>query len=138
MAEGPDKSVTRRTVGAAGRGAVAVGRSASSAVQGAHSQLEVLPQASEQWGSYWTFVTATITVMFVLYLAQKGRLQVWLQFFMWSNPSTPTVTGTTAAATAAGNPSTVAPTSPFTNAWNYITGQTSTLTNTGAATGTGN
>jgi len=35
---------------------------------------------------YWTFVTASIILMFILYTAQKGTLGIWLGFFSWSTP----------------------------------------------------
>lgn len=38
------------------------------------------------WAGYWTFVTATIFLMFVLFLAKKGTLGTWIGFFSWSNP----------------------------------------------------
>jgi len=74
----------------AASGAKALGRSATSAAQTVHSQLEILPQASSSWPGYWTFVTATIILMFILYTAQKGTLSTWIGFFAWSNPATPT------------------------------------------------
>lgn len=42
--------------------------------------------APPAWAGYWTFVTATIILAFVLYLAKHGRLSVWLAFF---TPQTP-------------------------------------------------
>lgn len=95
--------LTKRGQKIAGHGAragAALARSTSATVQGAHAALPVLPQPTEQWGGYWTFVTATIVVMFILYTAQKGTLSTWLSFFAWSNPSTPTVGGATTSLTS--------------------------------------
>jgi hypothetical protein len=57
------------------------------------------------WAGYWTFVTASIILAFVLYLAQKGRLSVWLAFF---TPQTPaqiaSATNAGVASGSSGNP----------------------------------
>ena len=37
--------------------------------------------APPEWAGYWTFVTATILVAFVLFLAGKGTLSKWLGLF---------------------------------------------------------
>jgi hypothetical protein len=50
-----------------------------------------LPDAPA-WAGYWTWVTAVILLMFVLYTAQKGTLSTWLGFFTWSTQATPTAT----------------------------------------------
>lgn len=73
-----------------------VGQRVGAAVQAAHAELP-LPQAPS-WTGYWTFVTAAIIVMFILYLAQKGTLGIWLSFFSWSSPAP---IGTTAGAPGA-------------------------------------
>lgn len=55
--------------------------------------------APPAWAGYWTFVTATIILAFVLYLAKHGRLSVWLAFFTPQTPATlgaATGTGSTA------------------------------------------
>jgi hypothetical protein len=90
---------TSKIAGHVGRAAISVGKSASSGVQAAHGELP-LPQAPSYVG-YWTFVTATIILAFVLYLAQKNRLGVWLAFFSWSNPLP---VGTTGQTSTAANP----------------------------------
>jgi len=37
--------------------------------------------APPEWAGYWTFVTATILIAFVLFLAGKGTLSKWLGLF---------------------------------------------------------
>jgi len=81
------------------------------------------------WAGYWTFVTATLILAFVLYLAKHGRLSVWLAFF---TPQTPApianATGADSSAGASAAPSTNAnpnatPANPLTGAIpSYIPG----------------
>ena len=37
--------------------------------------------APPEWAGYWSFVTATVLVAFVLFLAGKGTLSKWLALF---------------------------------------------------------
>jgi uncharacterized integral membrane protein len=76
-----------------------------------HSQLPI-PQPP-QWSGYWTFVTALILFMFVLYVAQKGTLTTWLSFFAWTTPQ-PVGNATSAGAVSGAitNPLTGATISP--------------------------
>lgn len=60
------------------------GSAATGTISGAHRELP-LPQAPA-WAGYWTFVTGTIIVMFILFTAKKGSLQQWLQFLWWTQP----------------------------------------------------
>lgn len=54
-------------------------------VKAVHSELPI-PQPVE-WAGYWTFVTATIIIMFLLFIAEKGTLSTWIGFFSWTNPA---------------------------------------------------
>lgn len=68
---------------------------ARAATAGAQAIHEATPlPMPPSWAGYWTFVSAAIIVMFVLYLAQKGTLSTWLGFFAWTSPQN---VGTTAA-----------------------------------------
>lgn len=73
-----DKTLTQ-----AGRIASAGGRSATSAVQAAHGQLEILPQAPS-YANYWSFVVMVIVLLFILYTAQKGTLSTWISLMGWT------------------------------------------------------
>lgn len=57
------------------------------------------------WADYWTFVTATIVVMFVLFLAKNGHLSTWIGYLGWSSPqalgASPASEGATTAAAGA-------------------------------------
>lgn len=75
-----------------GKLASRAGKHITQSAQTAHGQLEVLPQAPA-WSGYWTFVTATIIFAFILYLAQKSRLNAWIAFFSWSTPAQVGTTG---------------------------------------------
>jgi hypothetical protein len=56
--------------------------------------------AKPAWAGYWTWVAAVIIIMFVLYLAQKGRLGVWLAFFSWTSPAQIATTGATSTSSS--------------------------------------
>lgn len=43
--------------------------------------------APPAWAGYWTFVSATLILAFVLYLAKHGRLSTWLAFFTPQAPA---------------------------------------------------
>ena len=59
---------------------------ATATIQAAH-RASGLPGASPPaWSGYWTFVTATIIIMFVLFVAKKGTLGTWIGFLSWSAP----------------------------------------------------
>lgn len=66
------------------------------AIKAAHAA-SGLPSAPT-WAGYWTFVTATIIILFVLYLAKNNRLGVWLGFFSWTSPAAIGSTGATSTA----------------------------------------
>lgn len=53
------------------------------------------------WAGYWTFVTATLILAFVLYLAKHGRLATWLAFF---TPQTPAPIASVDASGTQGTP----------------------------------
>jgi hypothetical protein len=78
------------------------GASASAGIQAIHGSLP-LPQAPS-WMGYWTFVTATILGLFVLYTAKQGTLPVWISFLGWgsgvANISQNSAAGTPAASIA--------------------------------------
>ena len=88
------------------RAAIGTGRAATSAIRGVHSELP-LPQPPA-YGGYWSFVSASLILLFVLYLAANNRLGVWIAFFSWTKPgviATATDAGSSTGQTAtSGNP----------------------------------
>jgi hypothetical protein len=68
-----------------GKAALSAGKVGSAGIQAAHSELPI-PQAPA-WAGYWTFVTAIVLFMFVIYTAQKGTLSAWIGFLGWSSPA---------------------------------------------------
>lgn len=48
--------------------------------------LETTLSRGENWGGYWTFITATMLIMLALYLAGNGLLTSWLKLFIYSTP----------------------------------------------------
>jgi hypothetical protein len=58
-----------------------------------------IPEPPE-WAGYWTFVTATIIISFVLFLAEKNRLSLWMSFFTWTTQAAPSATGNQSQTTA--------------------------------------
>lgn len=95
--------MAKTLAGHAASATVATGRAATSAVRGVHSQLP-LPQPPS-YGGYWSFVSASLILLFILYLAANNRLGVWLAFFSWTAPQsigTATNAGVPTQAAAAG------------------------------------
>lgn len=93
------KTIAHHTASAA----ISTGRAATSAVRGVHSQLP-LPQPPS-YGGYWSFVSASMILLFILYLAANNRLGVWLAFFSWTAPQsvgTATNTGSGSSIPSAG------------------------------------
>jgi len=52
-----------------------------------------------EWAGYWSFVTATVLIAFVLFLAGKGTLSKWLGLFNLGAIKPLSLTGTTGAQT---------------------------------------
>ena len=63
-----------------------VGAATSRGVQAAHAAAG-LPRPPS-WAGYWTFVSATIIIMFILFTAKKGTLGKWIGFLSWTTPQT--------------------------------------------------
>jgi len=59
---------------------------ATAAVQAAHRAAGLPGASPPAWSGYWTFVTATIVVMFILFVARKGTLGKWISFLSWTSP----------------------------------------------------
>jgi hypothetical protein len=114
-------------------------QTAGNAFRGAH-QLSGLPQAPS-WAGYWTFVTAAIIVMFVLFVAKKGTLSTWIGFLSWSTPlplGTPTASGTSPATTSGastGSTATLGSPQTVTNAANAASSTLNSIAGAGNAVG---
>src|SRR5208283_351394 len=65
-----------------------------------------LPSAPA-WAGYWTWTTAVVLIMFVLFVARKGTLQNWIAFFTWSTP--PPLGSGTGGSGSSGGAGTVTP-----------------------------
>jgi hypothetical protein len=60
------------------------GRSVTQTTAAVHGEIGLPKQPS--WAGYWTWVTACLIIMFLLYLAKHDRLSVWLAFLKWRSP----------------------------------------------------
>lgn len=66
-----------------------------------------LPIESTNWSSYWMFLSASILIMLLFYLAVNGQLSTWLSLFSFALPTSvtsskgtsPEVGGSAAAST---------------------------------------
>jgi hypothetical protein len=64
-----------------------VGKAAALATQNVRAVHTAALGAPPAWAGYWTFVTATIILAFILYVTKKGHLSTWIGFFSWTSPA---------------------------------------------------
>jgi hypothetical protein len=74
-------------------------------IGGHRGTLETASGVEHAGQGYWSFVATAIFILFVLYLAGKGRLTTWLQILMPNPVQAPTVQGQGQAPTG-GQPAT--------------------------------